>query len=132
MRRTLLFSLSMAAALCCGLAAKPVESAAEQPSQPPALQEPAHVSPRLNLSLEQRHTIKEIMKDLKVRPSSAEIQPKIGEPVPDNIELQPMPAEVAQKVPQIKSHMFLLIADQFVIVDPKDKKVADVIKLNES
>ena len=65
MRRTLLFSLSMAAAMCCGLAAKPVESAAEQPSQPPALQEPAHVSPRLNLSLEQRHTIKEIVKDLK-------------------------------------------------------------------
>jgi hypothetical protein len=49
--------------------------------------------------------------------------------VPDNIELQPMPAEVAQKVPQIKSHMFLLIADQFVIVDPKDKKVAEVVKL---
>ena len=43
-----------------------------------------------------------------------------------------MPAEVGQKVPQIKSHMFFLTADQFVIVDPKDKKVADVIKLNES
>jgi hypothetical protein len=132
MRRTLLFSLSMAAALCCGLAAKPVESAAEQPSQPPALQEPAHVSPRLNLSLEQRHTIKEIVKDLKLRASSAETQPKIGDPAPSNIDLQPMPAEVGQKVPQIKSHMFFLTADQFVIVDPKDKKVADVIKLNES
>ena len=132
MRRTLLFSLSMAAALCCGLSAKPVESAAEQPSQPPALQEPAHVSPRLNLSLEQRHTIKEIVKDLKLRASSAETQPKIGDPAPSNIDLQPMPAEVGQKVPQIKSHMFFLTADQFVIVDPKDKKVADVIKLNES
>jgi hypothetical protein len=122
----------MAAALCCGLAAKPVESAAEQPSQPPALQEPAHVSPRLNLSLEQRHTIKEIVKDLKLRVSSAETQPKIGDPAPANIDLQPMPTEVAQKVPQIKSHMFFLTAEQFVIVDPKDKKVADVIKLNES
>jgi hypothetical protein len=132
MRRTLLFSLSMAAALCCGLAAKPVESAAEQPSQPPALQEPAHVSPRLNLSLEQRHTIKEIVKDLKLGVSSAETQPKIGDPAPSNIDLQPMPAEIGQKVPQIKSHMFFLTADQFVIVDPKDKKVADVIKLNES
>jgi hypothetical protein len=121
----------MAAAMCCGFAAEPAESAAEQPSQPPAL-EPAHVSPRLNLSLEQRHTIKELVKDMKLRVSSAENQPNIGDPAPANIDLQPMPAEVGQKVPQIKSHMFFLTADQFVIVDPKDKKVADVVKLNEN
>jgi hypothetical protein len=131
MRRTLLMFLSMAAGMYCGVAAEAAESAAEPPSQAPGLQEPAHVSPRLNLTLEQRHTIKEIMKDLKVRSSSAEVEPKIGEPVPDKVDLQPMPAEVAQKVPQIKSHMFFLITDQFVIVDPKDKKVAEVVKLGE-
>jgi len=38
---------------------------------------------------------------------------------------------VAQKVPQVKSHRFFLTAQQIVIVDPKDNKVADVIKLAE-
>jgi len=43
--------------------------------------------------------------------------------------LQPMPADIAQKVPQVKSHTFFVTDEQIVIVDPKDNKVADVIKL---
>ena len=131
MRRTLLFSLSMAAALCCGLAAKPVESAAEQPSQPPALQEPAHVSPRLNLSLEQRHTIKEIVKDAKTDATPASVQATVGEAIPQGVSPQPMPSAVAQKVPQVKAHSYFLTAEQVVIVDPKDNKVVEVIKLQD-
>ncbi len=34
-----------------------------------------------------------------------------------------------EQVPQVKSHRFFLTAQQIVIVDPKDNKVADVIKL---
>jgi hypothetical protein len=40
-----------------------------------------------------------------------------------------MPSDVGQKVPQVKAHRFFLTAQQIVIVDPKDNKVADVIKL---
>ena len=40
-----------------------------------------------------------------------------------------MPPDVAQKVPQVKSHRFFVTADEIVIVDPKDNKVAEVIKL---
>jgi len=51
------------------------------------------------------------------------------EPIPQGITPRPMPSEVGQKVPQVKSHRFFLTAQQIVIVDPKDNKVADVIKL---
>jgi hypothetical protein len=40
-----------------------------------------------------------------------------------------MPDEVGRKVPQIKTHRFLITADQIVIVDPKDNKVAELIEL---
>ena len=40
-----------------------------------------------------------------------------------------MPADIAQKVPQVKTHTFFVIDEQIVIVDPKDNKVAEVIKL---
>jgi hypothetical protein len=133
MRRTPLLLLSMLAVIHFGSAAQAApQTPAEQPSAPQSPGEPARVSPRLNLTLEQRHMIKEIIKDVKAKSSSAEFQPTIGEPVPAGIDLQPMPPEVAQKVPQIKSHVFFLIADQFVIVDPKDSKVAEVIKLGEN
>jgi hypothetical protein len=103
----------------------------QQPSRPeaPGSEEPAHVAPRLNLTLEQRHMIREIIKDLNEKPSSTEVAPAIGEPVPKKISLQPMPREIAQKVPQIKSHMFFLTPEQIVIFDPKDNKVAELIKV---
>jgi hypothetical protein len=42
-----------------------------------------------------------------------------------------MPTDVAAKVPQVKTHRFFIAGEQIVIVDPKDNKVADVIKLGE-
>jgi hypothetical protein len=84
-------------------------------------------APKLNLTLEQRHTIKELVKDMKT--DAADVQATIGEPVPPGINPRPMPSDVGQKVPQVKSHRFFITAQQIVIVDPKDNKVADVIKL---
>jgi hypothetical protein len=84
-------------------------------------------APKLNLTLEQRHTIKELVKDMKA--DAADVQATIGEPIPAGINPRPMPSDVSQKVPQVKSHRFFLTAQQIVIVDPKDNKVADVIKL---
>jgi hypothetical protein len=84
-------------------------------------------APKLNLTLEQRHTIKEFIKDMKA--DAADVQATIGEPIPPGITPRPMPSDVGQKVPQVKAHRFFLTAQQIVIVDPKDNKVADVIKL---
>jgi hypothetical protein len=36
---------------------------------------------------------------------------------------------VALKVPQVKSHRYFLTAEQVVIVDPKDNRIVEVIKL---
>ncbi len=99
---------------------------APQPSAPP--QQELAPTPKLNLTLEQRHTIKEFIKDMKADSTSAKA-PAVGDPVPQGISPRPLPSEVAQKVPQIKAHKFFLTAQEIVIVDPKDNKVAEVIKL---
>ena len=132
MRRSRLLWLAMVAVTMMHVPAPAApETPAQQPSAVPApgSEPPGHVSPRLNLTLEQRHVIKEIMKDVKEKPPSAAAQPKIGEPVPADIKLHPMPAEVGKKVPQVKSHMFFLTVEQIVIVDPKDNHIADVINV---
>jgi hypothetical protein len=117
------------AALAIGLAAIGTSGHAQTPQQqePPRRELPP--TPKLNLTLEQQHTIREFIKDVKGQAESAKVQPTVGDPIPAGINPQPMPADVAQKVPQVKSHRFFLTADEIVIVDPKDNKVAEVIKL---
>ena len=97
-----------------------------QPQQTPS-QDVLAPAPKLNLTLEQRHTIKEFVKDMKA--DVADVQATVGEPIPPGINPRPMPSDVGQRVPQVKTHRFFLTAQQIVIVDPKDNKVADVIKL---
>jgi hypothetical protein len=92
-------------------------------------QEPAAVSPKLNLTLEQRHVIREIIKDMKTESAPVEVQAAVGDQIPQNINLQPMPSDVAQKVPQVKTHRFFVAGGRILIVDPKDNMVAEVIKL---
>jgi hypothetical protein len=84
--------------------------------------------------MEQKHIIKEIIiKDLKTGPNAsqdqaARVPTKIGEVVPAGIALQPIPVEVAAKVPQIKTHSFIVKDDKVVIVDTKDNKVAALVE----
>jgi hypothetical protein len=100
-------------------------------AQTPPRQEEQELAPssRLNLTLEQRHVIREIIKDMKTDAAPRDVQATVGEPIPQGVSPRPMPADVAQKVPQVKTHRFFVTAQQIVIVDPKDNKVTDVIKL---
>jgi hypothetical protein len=92
---------------------------------------PLPTAPKLNLTLEQRHTIREFIKDLTPPPASADVQAAIGDAVPQGVEPHPLPAAVGRKVPQVKSHRFFIAGRQIVLVDPSNNKVADVIKLQE-
>jgi hypothetical protein len=104
----------------------PAAQAQIAPQQTPP-QDVLAPAPKLNLTLEQRHTIKEFVKDMKA--DATDVQATVGEPIPPGINPRPMPSDVGQRVPQVKTHRFFLTAQQIVIVDPKDNKVADVIKL---
>jgi hypothetical protein len=101
---------------------------AQVPTSPPA----AMPSETVNLTMEQRHVIKEIiLKDLKItepKDQADKVPTTVGDKVPAGIPLQPMPVEVSAKIPQIKSHSFFVKDDKVVIVDPKDNKVAALVE----
>jgi hypothetical protein len=101
---------------------------AQAPAAPTQQQTPAApAQPKVNLTLEQRHTIKEIIKDLNVPPAPKDVETTVGATVPAAIKLSPMPVDVAQKVPSIKSHLFFIEDGKVVIVDPKENKIVDAI-----
>jgi hypothetical protein len=98
-------------------------------AQVPPVPAPTATSPKLNLTLEQRYTIREIVKDLKAEPAPSDVHVTLGEAAPQNVSLHSMPAEIAQKVPQVKSHKFFVTSEEIAIVDPKDNTIADVFKI---
>jgi hypothetical protein len=85
-------------------------------------------TPRVNLSLEQRDTIRELVKELNVTSAAPETPMTIGDTVAKDVELHPMPTRVGEKVSQVKNHLFFRKGAELAIVDPKDNKIVDVIK----
>jgi Protein of unknown function (DUF1236) len=88
-------------------------------------------TPRLKLTLEQEHVIKEFIKDMKLDPPATAARAAVGDAVPQDTTLRPMPDDLGRKVPQIKTHRFIYTPDRILIVDPKDNRVADVIELKD-
>jgi hypothetical protein len=102
---------------------------AQQRQTPGGAPPPASVpQSKVNLTLEQRYTIKEIIKDAKVDPAPANTPMSVGATVPANVQLTPMPTAVVEKVPQIKSHLFFVKDGKIMIVDPKDRAVVEAIE----
>jgi hypothetical protein len=95
---------------------------------PDRTQPPLAATPTVNLTVEQRHVVKELIKDLKVEKATGDVQLKVGGTVPSTVQQHPFPAEVSQKVPQIRNHAFFLKDDRVVIVSPRDNTIADVIE----
>ncbi len=96
---------------------------ANKPAVPP--------QPRtINLTQEQRFIIKENVKDLGLSKAPKDAPETVGDPVPQNIEIHPLPSEVASKVSQARSHSFFIKEgdNAIVLVSPNDRRVADVIR----
>ena len=95
---------------------------------PPA---PPVVTPqrKLNLTIEQRYIIRENIKDMKIEPAPGDLHLAVGDHVPPDVKLQPMPGAVAEKVPQVKAHKFFVAGGQIVLVNPQANTVAETVKL---
>ena len=83
----------------------------------------------INLTEEQRHIIKENVKDMAVPKAPANAPETIGDVVPLDIKLSPLPPLAGKKVAQARSHLFFVKKgnDAIVLVSPDDHRVADVI-----
>ena len=82
----------------------------------------------VNLTLEQRHVIRELVKELKVESTKDDLKLAAGDDLPGKVTLQPVPPLIGQKVPQIKSHRLYVTQSRIFIVDPQDQKVVEVIE----
>ena len=85
-------------------------------------------APRLTLTAEQEYIIRGIiLKDSNVQKENTAPE-TVGDVVPDDVKLYPLPQDVLQKVPQARSHVFFVKDDEVILVSSSDRRVADVIK----
>ena len=85
----------------------------------------------LDLTMEQRHVVKEIIiKEMKAepQPQAGNVPVKVGDTVPPGIPLQPVPVEVSAKIPQLKTHAYIVKDNKVVLIDPKNNKVAALVE----
>ena len=101
------------------------ESIAQAPTPAPA---PEVRTSKINLTVEQRHVIKEIVKDLPVAKAPADAPITTGSAAPADAVLRSFPVEITEKVPQIKSHKFFVKGDQIVVVSPDSNNVVEIIE----
>ena len=127
--RTMSFAVILS---CAGIYAHAQTPPQRQDLPPLRERQELSTASKLNLSLEQRHTIREFIKDVKGEATPRDVHASVGDTVPQDVSLQPMPTLVGQKVQQVKTHRFFVTGQQIVIVDPKDNKVADVINLTDN
>ena len=97
-------------------------------AQTPPADEPVIVKRTINLTEEDRHTIREIvLKDSKIEPDKSAEKVAIGEKPPGAVVTYEFPQLATSKIGALKSHRYFLKEDTVVIVDGGGR-VADIVK----
>jgi hypothetical protein len=86
---------------------------------------------KLNITLEQKHVIQELIKDAKIEAADdTKVLSglSVGDTLPTGLIPVPMPTAIGQKVPHIKAHQLVVSRDMILIVDPKDQQIVATIE----
>jgi Protein of unknown function (DUF1236) len=86
--------------------------------------------PHLNLSAAQKQTIyQSVIKQKDTRKGTAPdtFRAAPGANVPDTVPLEPMPKTIVQLIPQTETYRIGLVSNQVLIVEPKGRRVVEVI-----
>jgi hypothetical protein len=93
-----------------------------------AAQAPADTSTR-NLSLEQQTKIADVItRDAGTPLPGAHFSLAIGNAVPADVRLRPVPTTVAQVAPQFRDASYVVVEEQIAIVDSHSRKILAVVQ----
>ena len=82
----------------------------------------------INLTTQQKLDIVQSVQAERAQPAPAGFQARIGATVPQSMSLQPLPASVTAQVPAARElHYAKLDTNQLLLIDPKDRRVADIL-----
>ena len=85
------------------------------------------IQPRLNLTQQQKQAVNRGLSSEPSQNAAADPQIRVGEPLPSSITPHVMPKSVTEPVPETKWYEFAKLPDRVLMVDPKDRSIAEII-----
>jgi hypothetical protein len=85
------------------------------------------IQPRLNLTQQQKQAVNRGLSGEPSQNAAADLQIRVGEPLPNSITPHVMPKSVTEPVPETKWYEFAKLPDRVLMVDPKDRSIAEII-----
>ncbi len=87
-----------------------------------------HASDTLNLTNTQRKAaLKDLNSEYVKQRLPAGFTATVGSVVPSTIIIEPVPSKTARHVPALRPYDFAVVQGKVLIVNPSDRKIADVI-----
>jgi len=87
------------------------------------------IQPRLNLTQQQKQAVNRGLSGEPSQNAAADLQLRVGEPLPSSITPHVMPKSVTEPVPETKWYEFAKLPDRVLMVDPKDRSIAEIIPI---
>jgi hypothetical protein len=88
----------------------------------------AAASDRLELpSAQQKSIWKDISRNAANQSAPSGFNAAVGTAIPATINTYPLPRQAARDVPAAKPYRYAMLQDKVLIVNPSDKKIADVV-----
>ena len=87
------------------------------------------IQPRLNLTQQQKQAVNRGLSGEPSQNAAADLQMRVGEPLPSSITPHVMPKSVTEPVPETKWYQFAKLPDRVLMVDPKDRSIAEIIPI---
>jgi Protein of unknown function (DUF1236) len=89
------------------------------------------MAPKNRLSLtavEQRFILHDVRKQrMSEEKAPSGFKATVGEAVPTALALRSLPSRATSEVPAVKSYDYAMLRKQLLIINPKDRKIADII-----
>ena len=83
---------------------------------------------QLSLTSTQMQSIYHSLASEKAQTAPFNFQPKVGAKVPDSLAMYPLPSTVTNEIAATKGFDYAKLAsNEVVLIDPKDRQVAEVI-----
>ena len=87
------------------------------------------IQPRLNLTQQQKQAVNRGLSGEPSQNAAADLRVRVGEPLPNSITPHVMPKSVTEPVPETKWYEFAKLPDRVLMVDPKDRSIAEIIPI---
>jgi hypothetical protein len=89
----------------------------------------AAASDTLNLSATQQKSVwKDLSRHATNQSPPSGFNATVGQAIPSGISTYPLPRQAARDVPAVKPYRYAMLQDKVLLVNPADKKIADVVQ----